>query len=185
MNETQDARRSPVYCCYCGTPYPLTDQMRTSGPIICETCGGAQYVGTGGRSQSRYHIIEVICPNRKCSERTLVNKLEREGKTKTGCHACDEQILIQTDNQGKLKGISLIKKTRTFTTKQWLGISAGALVMGLLLGWLFTSPAPAPASASGSGASAERTSDFTGGGSGGATQTSEPSPSPVANGQAQ
>jgi transposase-like protein len=146
MTENQEQRRIPVYCTYCGTPYPATEQWRTSGPIQCETCGGTQYLGS--RYQQRSHIIEVICPNRKCSERTLVNKLERAGKAKTGCHACDEQILVQTDAHGKLTGISLIKRSKMLTTKQWLGVMVCVLIMGIALGMLFQSgPATTPAAA--------------------------------------
>jgi hypothetical protein len=186
MIENHDTQRSPIYCCYCGSPYPLTDQMRSSGPIVCETCGGTQYVNQSGRHQPRYHIIEVICPNRKCSERTLVNKLEREGKTKTGCHACDEQILIQTDNQGKLKGITLIKKSRTLTTKQWLGVLVGVLLMGYALGALFHSVASTPPATANTvlddATRAKRDGTPTGAsltGGRAVTPSGEPSPSPV------
>jgi hypothetical protein len=146
MIENQEQRRAPVYCTFCGTPYPTTEQWRTSGPIQCETCGGTQHLGP--RQQQRSYVIEVICPNRKCSEWTHVNKLEREGKTKTGCHACDEQILVQTDNQGKLKGISLVKKS-VLTPKHWMAFMAATFLLGLVLGMIFKpASSVAPASAS-------------------------------------
>jgi hypothetical protein len=145
MMENQEQRRSPVYCTYCGTPFPTTEQWRTSGPIQCETCGGTQYLGARYQQQRSY-VIEVICPNRKCGEWAHVNKLEREGKAKVGCQACGEQIQIQTDNLGKLKGVSLLKKS-ALTSKHWMAFMAATFLLGLLLGLVFQSAPPPPASA--------------------------------------
>ena len=182
MSENQEAPKGPVFCCYCGNVYPPADQERTSGTITCEYCGRTQYVN--GRQTQHQHTIEVICPNGKCGEFTVVNKLQRAGKTKTSCHVCREQILIETDGLGKLTEISMVKRTKSLTTQQWMYIATSALVTGLFLGWLFfAAPTSAPAAASPNGAQrVAPLGDPTGGSSGRAeVPTDQPAPSSPGN----
>lgn len=182
MSENQEAPKGPVFCCYCGNVYPPADQERTSGTITCEYCGRTQYVN--GRQTQHQHTIEVICPNRKCGEFTVVNKLQRAGKTKTSCHICREQILIETDGLGKLTEISMVKRTKTLTTTQWMYVTTGALITGLFLGWFFyAGPLGSPSAANPYAPPRTPSLGEANGGSGGRAEvpTAELTPSPVSN----